>query len=66
MDILKNILVKIATHNEDLKFWKGTYTITKILNLVVKQHILSTTHTQRKKVADLSTLSPAVFFRSYS
>jgi len=66
MDILKNILVKTVTHNEDSKFWKGTYTIIKILNLFEKQLILSCTHIQRNKVADLSTLSLAVFFRSYS
>lgn len=57
MDILKNILVKTATHNEDSKSWKGTCTIIKILNVVEKQHILSSTHTQRNKVADLSMLS---------
>jgi len=66
MDILKNLSAKTATHNEDSKFWKGTYTIIKILNLVEKQHILSSTHTQRSKVADLSTISPTVFFRSFS
>ena len=60
MDILKNILLKIATHNKDSKFWKVTYTFIKILNSVIKQHILSSTRAQKNKVADLSTLSTAI------